>query len=76
LINENASVSDQVSALVDFIVFVTESAISSEQVSAGVDFAAQINESVEAADEFIARLLWEVINNSQPANWDTITTQN
>ena len=71
---EAANGADEIASLGEFNAAVVEGTIGLDTVIAAAIFLAQVNESVDAADEFITRLLWEIINNAQPANWSTVPT--
>ena len=51
---------------------VDETAQVLDTVLATAVFFATITEGALAADQIIARLLWEIINDSQTANWASI----
>jgi hypothetical protein len=71
---EDASVSDQNPASVDFQSAISEDGLLRDQTSASVDWAVQIQESLDAADAFVGLLLWNTINTSQPGVWGHINT--
>jgi hypothetical protein len=51
---------------------VQESAAGSDVVVSSVDFSALIQELGLASDSLLARLLWELINDSQSVTWQNI----
>lgn len=54
----NAAVSEQISAIAQFL--------------ASVAFIANIQEGAQAADSLLARFLWELVDDYQNANWNSI----
>jgi len=55
---------------------VLEGAVASEQNVAVVVFNSNILESADMADEISRRLLWEIINTYDDANWNVTPTSN
>jgi hypothetical protein len=53
---------------------VSEEARVAEQFFAAVAFIAGIQEGVQVADQLLARLLWELVNTQQTANWAAVQT--
>ncbi len=51
---------------------VVETASAADTVVALAVFFAAVSEGALAVDQIAARLLWEIINDSQNANWTTI----
>jgi hypothetical protein len=51
---------------------ISETAQVLVSVLASAVFFATITEGAVAADQIIARFLWEIINDAQTANWGTI----
>jgi hypothetical protein len=57
-----------------FNVAVSETAQVLDSILASAVFIATIQEGATAADQIIARLLWEIINDAQTANWGSINS--
>lgn len=73
----NDSSVGSVTALVAPSIFsapINETASAFDSVLAGAVFVAIITDGAVAADEFVRRLLWEVINASQAVNWSDANT--
>jgi hypothetical protein len=60
------------SAAATFPVSVSESATGTDAFAAAAQVIGQIQESVTAADAFYARHLWELIDDSQNAQWSDV----
>lgn len=66
------------SALVEASTFgaaISEGAEAVAVILASTAFIATITEGAVAADQLVARLLWELIDDSQPVSWQLINTQ-
>ena len=70
-----ATGTDASAALADFSADVVASAAGEALVLANATYIAAISEGVLGVDVVMARLLWEVINNSQTTTWTTVKTQ-
>lgn len=66
---ESIDVADTKTAQVAFNSSVTEALNVSETVSTAVQFITSIQEGVVAAESFIGRLLWELIDTSETSDW-------
>jgi hypothetical protein len=53
---------------------VSETATAADSVLALATFFAIVTDGAAAVDQITARFLWEIINDSQTANWGTIDT--
>jgi hypothetical protein len=51
---------------------VTESAVSADTLAAAAAFVASIVESATGTDAVNARFFWEIIDDTQDANWQNI----
>jgi hypothetical protein len=61
---------------VDFVSAVSEAASANESSTATADILASIQEQVNLTAIFIARLLWEPINDSSVSDWENIDSNN
>jgi hypothetical protein len=68
-IEESVSTQDLFSALAQFMVKITENATALAEDGAESDNDVFIGESARASDVVSCRYLWELINDSQTANW-------
>jgi len=74
-VEEAASIEDLGSSgSVDFGVSVEEEARVFESALAAAVFIGRVLITVKATDAVISRLLWELINDSQPVDWQNIGT--
>jgi hypothetical protein len=53
---------------------VTETAVSADTLVAAAAFIASINELATATDSIAARPFWEIIDDTQTANWQNNST--
>jgi hypothetical protein len=72
VVSETAAASDAFVAQVNFAVSVAESLAAADAVSNVMSFAASVNESVAALDQVTSLFLWNLIDDSQDANWQNI----
>jgi hypothetical protein len=63
---------DAIACKQNFGVSIAESASAVDAATAAAIFYSTILENATAADQFIVRLLWEVINDNQTPNWQNI----
>lgn len=74
LINELTELSSQLSSTITFSFFVVENVQASSLENANVDFFAALQEVGVVSDSAFGRLLWELINDSQPQAWQNFGT--
>ena len=75
-IAESATGAELISTIATLNISVLEGAVASEQNVAVVVFNSNILESADMADEISRRLLWEIINTYDDANWNVTPTSN
>ena len=74
VVSESAQAQDAVASLGVFNASVVESITAQDEAYAGASFVAQIIEDARAFDQFIGRLLWDVIDTSETTVWGVIDT--
>ena len=72
VVSETAAASDSFVARVNFAVSVAEAVAAADSVANVMSFAASVNESVAALDQVTSLFLWNLIDDSQNANWQNI----
>ena len=60
--------------MADFHSRIQESLKASDKANAAATFIALVTESATASDAITRRLLWEIINDFEIADWTTINT--
>jgi hypothetical protein len=73
-VTESTTGSDTVTATASFGSAVTETAVSTDTLAAAAAFIASISELATGTDTVNARPFWEVIDDTQTANWQNIST--
>jgi hypothetical protein len=59
---------------VNFATTVTETAVSADTLAAAAAFVASISELATGTDSVTARPFWDIIDDTQNANWQNIST--
>ena len=72
VVSESAAASDAFIAQVNFAISVAESVAATDALGNFLNFAASVSESVSATDQATSVFLWNVIDDSQNANWQNI----
>lgn len=72
VVSESAAASDAFIAQLNFAVSIAESVAATDALGNSLNFAASVNESVSATDQATSVFLWNVIDDSQNANWQNI----
>jgi hypothetical protein len=73
-ISESTSASDVIISRANFKGSISESLTATDSVSTISNFAANINENSTASDQAAATFLWNLINDTQNANWIDVVT--
>jgi hypothetical protein len=71
---ESSTATDAFNAAATFEALIQEFGSVTDVVFVTQVFMCAIQETVTASDSFFARFLWELINDSQTANWGNINT--
>jgi hypothetical protein len=74
VVTETATGSDVITAQVGFKGTITENAVSADTLRAAAAFVASINELATGTDGLTARPFWDVIDDTQTANWVAVVT--
>ena len=75
-VQEQVTGSDSLNPSAIFVASLVEGGVVDDQSSAAAQFLATVIELAQASEAFVASLLWELINDSQTAEWQPISGTN